>query len=225
MSIAPVGKDPVSEKRSTKKRLLLFAGIPAALIVLIAFLILGLPRRWEVPPMSRTEAVRLQLVIGKLAASMLTKDGKMASEANLVFFPSEIDVLLNSGLRAAQLRRTPELYYAAEWKQGAVRLRVSRILLFLAVNLETELIPAVRGGKTEVAVRSCRVGWIPLPPSLVENEIHRQIQVYEQTPEFAAVHEIIKELSVRDDCIHLRLCPEKISLLFPLLRNSFTGTN
>ena len=225
MSVEPGGKAPEQGKRNRRKRILLIAGIPLAIILLIAFLVLGLPRRWKAPPMSRLEAVQLQLVIGKLASSMLTKDGKMAPEANLVFLPSEIDVLLKSGLRAAQLRQTPDLYYDAEWKQGAVRLRVSRILLFLAVNLETELIPAVRGGKTEVAVRSCRIGWIPLPPSLVERELRSELEVYEQMPEFAVVHEIIKELSVRDDCIRLRLCPQKISLLFPLLTNGLIGTN
>ncbi len=207
---------PADRQKKRKKYLIVLLSVLIPLLV-IAVLLLGLPRRWQVPPMSRTEAVRLQLIIGKLTSAMLTKDGKMAEEAEVELTQAEINTLLASGLRAAQLRQTPELYYGAEWKNHALQLRVSRILLFLAVNLETELVPAVRGGKIEVSARSCRVGWLVLPPSLVTAELRKQIQMYEETPEFQVIPEIVREMTVHEDGIRLKLRPQKINLLIPLL--------
>ncbi len=207
---------PAELKEKRKKHLIVLLSVLIPLLV-IAVLILGLPRRWQAPPMSRFEAVRLQLIIGKLTSAMLTKDGKMAEEAEVELTPAEVNTLLTNVLRAAQLRQTPELYYDAEWKNHALQLRVSRILLFLAVNLETELVPTVRGGKIEVSARSCRIGWIPLPPALVTGELQKQIKIYEGTPEFQVIPEIIREMTVHADGVRLRLRPQKINLLIPLL--------
>ena len=207
---------PADQQKKRKKCLIVLTSVLIPLL-LAAVLLLGLPQRWQVPPMTRPEAVRLQLIIGKLTSAMLTKDGKMVEEAEVELTQAEINTLLANGLRAAQMRQSPELYYDAEWKNHALQLRVSRILLFPAVNLETELVPAVRGGKVEVSARSCRVGWIALPPALVTNELQKQIQMYEETPEFQVIPEIIREMTVHENGIRLRFRPQKINLLIPLL--------
>lgn len=216
MSAGSDRTEPPAECR-IKKRILFSVGAVAAAVLLAAFLILGRPHRWQAPPLSREEAFRLQQIVGKAAEAMLTKDGKLAEEAELELTRPEINTLLNNALRAAQLGQTPELYYDAEWKDQALRLRVSRIFLFLAINLEAELVPSVRGGKVEVRARSCRIGNLPLPPSLVTAELQRLIRRYEQTPEFQVVPEIVRELTVQGDGIRFRLDPRKIALVFPLL--------
>jgi|GEM_PF-2381919 len=212
------GSAPVSleQKKKRKKYLIVLLSVLIPLLT-IAVLILGSPRRWQVPPMSRTDAVRLQQAIGKIVSSMLMEDGRMAEEANVELTQEEINALLANGLRVAQLRQTPELFYDAEWKNQALKLRVSRILFFLAVNLEAELVPAVRGGKVEVEVRSCRIGWIPLPSKLVTGELRKQLRNYEQTPEFRSIPEIVREMGIHGNGIRLKLRPQKIDLLIPLL--------
>ena len=95
--------------------------MPILLVILTGVMLLGSPHRWQVSPhVSMAEAARLQGIIGKLTSAMVTEDGKMVEKAEIELTPSEINTLLITGLRAAQHRQKPDLYYDAEWAQGAL---------------------------------------------------------------------------------------------------------
>lgn len=210
-------------KRNSLKRRIIFI-VPAAalfLLALLGFLILGTPRRWQVDPqVSRQEAERMQNIIGKLTSSMVTPDGKMAERAEITLTSAEINTLLRTGLRAAQLRQKSDLYYDAEWTSGALRLRISKVLRLFALNLEAELVPSVNNGKVAVQVRSCTLGWLSLNSGLVSDMFRSQIKQYEDREEFRALTEIVKSMTVRQDSVILVIRPQKINLLFSLLLNA-----
>ena len=205
------------QPRKRWKKWIFLLPVPAVLLI-GAFLILGMPRRWQVEPkISRTEAAHMQRIIGKLTSAMVTEDGKIAESAVIELTPAEINTLLTNGLRAAQLRPTPHLYYDAEWKEGFLRLRVCRTLPLFAVNLETELVPDIRDGKAELIPRSCRIGWIPLSRNIVGEALRQMIATQEDKPEFRTVLTIVESLTVQENSIRLRFRPQKINLIFPLL--------
>ena len=147
----------------------------------------------------------------------------MVEKAEIELSPSEINTLLITGLRAAQLRQKPDLYYDAEWSQGALLLRGCKILPVFAVNAEAEIIPAVSGGKVSLAVRSCRVGWISISPKLVENALETVLKKYENRKEYRAFTAVVESLTVKDGAMILQVRPDKIKLLVPLLMNAVLG--
>ena len=210
-----------------KRRILLIAliTVPILLLFAAAFLLLGSPRRWQVPPrVSPTEAARLQGIIGKLTSAMVTEDGKMAEKAEIELTQNEINTLLTTGLRAAQRHQQPDFYYDAEWSQGALVLRGSKILPVFAVNLEAEIIPSVSADKVYQAVRSCRVGWLALSPKLVETALNNKLKEYENEEEYRAFTAIVESLTVqKKGSVILRLRPDNIKLVFPLLMNAALG--
>ena len=175
---------PDSPAAPAKKRSLLWLAvllIPVLLVILTGVMLLGSPHRWQVPlRVSMAEASRLQSIIGKLTSAMVTKDGKMVEKAEIELTPSEINTLLITGLRAAQNHQKPDFYYDAEWSQGALLLRASKILPVFAINGEAEIIPAVSGGKVSITVRSCRVGWISISPKLVEEALKTALKRHEK---------------------------------------------
>ena len=199
----------------------LFLLIPLLLLIAAAGLFLGKPHRWQVDTaVSRQEAERLQNIIRKMTSSMVTDEGKMAESAVIELSPAEINTLLTAGLRAAQLRQSPGFYYDAEWVQGALLLRGCKILPVLAVNLEAEIIPAVRSGIVSISVRSCRIGRLPLNPKVVEYALRENMKKYEHRQEFRIFTAIVESLTVQNSSIILRIRPEKINLIFPLLLNA-----
>ena len=212
---------PARKRRFLRLAVLL---VPVLLVVLSGVMLLGSPNRWQVSPrVSMAEASRLQGIIGKLTSAMVTEDGKMAEKAQIELTPSEINTLLVTGLRAAQLRQKPDFYYDAEWSQGALLLRGSRILPVFAVNAEAEIIPAVSGGTVSVTVRSCRIGWISLSPKLVEKALKTVLKKYEHREEYRAFTAVVESLNVKDGSMILLVRPDKIKLLVPLLMNAITG--
>lgn len=216
----PQGETPKKKYRGCLILLL----IPTLLLLLAAVLVLGIPRRWQVEPkISRQEATHLQAILQKLTSAMVTEDGKMAQTAEIELNPAEINTLLTAGLRAAQLRPTPGLYYDAEWKQGALRLRICRILPLLAVNLEAELIPSVNSGKAELKTRFCRIGRLPLSRELVDRALLQALKKNEDRLEFRVILELVEALAVQNGSIRLRIRPQKINLIFPLLLYAASG--
>ena len=209
-----------------KRRILLIAvvTVPVLLLFLSAAVFLGLPRRWQVPSrVSPQEAARLQGIIGKLTSARVTEDGKMAEKAEIELSQNEINTLLTTGLRAAQRHQQPDFYYDAVWSQGALVLRGSKILPVFAVNLEAEIIPSVCADKVSLAVRSCRIGRLTLSPKLVETALNNTLKEYEDEEEYRAFTAIVESLAVRNGSMILRLRPENIKLVFPLLLNAAMG--
>ena len=223
----PCGNKPGSPVPTAGKRRFLRLAVlsaPVLLAVLAGVMLLGSPHRWQVSPrVSMAEAARLQGIIGKLTSAMVTEDGKMVEKAEIELMPSEINTLLITGLRAAQLRRKPGLYYDAEWSQGALLLRGSKILPVFAVNAEAQIIPSVSGGKVSLAVRSCRIGWISISPKLVEKALKTALEKHENREEYRAFTAVVESLSVKDGSMILLLRPDKIKLLVPLLMNAVMG--
>lgn len=169
------------------------------------------------------EAARLQGIIGKLTSAMVTEDGKMAERAEIELTPAEINTLLVTGLRAAQRNQSPDFYYDAEWSQGSLVLRGSKILPVFAVNLETVVVPAVNGGRVSLSVRSCRIGWLSLSPKLVEAALEKKLKDYEGQEGYLVFTAIVESLTVQNETIHLRLRPNNIKMIFPLLMNAAMG--
>ena len=222
------GKTPTGPTLSDKKRrILLIAAVSVMILLLIltAVVLLGTPRRWQVPTrVSPMEAARLQGIIGKLTSAMVTKDGKMAEKAEIELTQNEINTLLTTGLRAAQRHQKPDFYYDAEWSQGALVLRGSRILPVFAVNLETEIIPSVSQKKVSLAVRLCRIGWLTLNPKLVEAALDKRLKELEEEEEYRVFTAIVESLTVqKEGSVILRLRPDNIKLVFPLLMNAALG--
>ena len=221
------GNKPDSPALPAKKRRFFWLAVllvPVLLVILTGVMLLGSPHRWQVSPrVSMAEASRLQGIIGKLTSAMVTEDGKMVEKAKLELTPSEINTLLITGLRAAQLRQKPDLYYDAEWSQGALLLRGSRILPVFAVNAEAEIIPEVSGGKVSITVRYCRIGWISISPKLVENALETVLKKYENRKEYRAFTAVVESLTVKDGAMILQVRPDKIKLLVPLLMNAVLG--
>ena len=222
------GNTPACPAYQDKKRriiLITAAAVPVLLLVLTAVVLLGSPRRWQVPPrVSPMEAARLQGIISKLTSAMVTKDGKMAEKAEIELTQNEINTLLTTGLRAAQRHQKPDFYYDAEWSQGALMLRGSKLLPFFAVNLEAEIIPSVSADKVSLAVRSCRVGWLSLSPKLVETALNNKLKEIEDGDEYRAFTAIVESLTVqKEGSVILRLRPDNIKLVFPLLLNAALG--
>ena len=217
----PVPARPAKKRRILWLTILL---IPILLVILTGVMLLGSPHRWQVSPrVSMAEAARLQGIIGKLTSAMVTEDGKMVEKAEIELTPSEINTLLITGLRAAQLRQKPDLYYDAEWSQGALLLRGSKILPVFAVNVEAEIIPAVSGGKVSLAVRSCWVGWISISPKLVEEALKTALKKHENRKEYRAFTAVVESAAVKDGSMVMLLRPDKIKMLVPLLVNAITG--
>ncbi len=223
----PCGNKPESPVPTAGKRRflrLVILLVPVLLVILTGVMLLGSPHRWQVSPrVSMAEAARLQGIIGKLTSAMVTEDGKMVEKAEIELTPSEINTLLITGLRAAQLRRKPDFYYDAEWSQGALLLRGSKILPVFAVNAEAQIIPSVSGGKVSLAVRSCRIGWISISPKLVEKALKTALEKHENREEYRAFTAVVESLSVKDGSMILLLRPDKIKLLVPLLMNAVMG--
>ena len=198
--------------------------IPFLLLVLAGVLLLGMPNRWEVSPRpSIREINRMQGIIRKLTSAMVTEDGKMAESAELELTPEEINTLLTTGLRAAQLRRTPEFYYDAEWDRGELLLRGSRVLPVFALNIEARIIPSVRNGKISISVRFCRIGRIALDPKSIEAFLQEKLKEYENSPEYQALTAFVESLTVQNGGIHLRIRPNESRTIFPLLLNAVLG--
>lgn len=218
----PESPVPTAGKRRVLRLVILL--VPVLLVILTGVMLLGSPHRWQVSPrVSMAEAARLQGIIGKLTSAMVTEDGKMVEKAEIELTPSEINTLLITGLRAAQLRRKPDFYYDAEWSQGALLLRGSKILPVFAVNAEAQIIPSVSGGKVSLAVRSCRIGWISISPKLVEKALKTALEKHENREEYRAFTAVVESLSVKDGSMILLLRPDKIKLLVPLLMNAVMG--
>ena len=220
---APVQPEPVPRKR---KGCLIFLLVVVILVVTPVVLVLGLPRRWEPSThISPAESECMQQIIGKLTSTMVTEDGQMAERAVVELTAKEINTLLKTGLRAAQLRNTPNLYYDAEWKQGALQLRVCRVLLpSLAVNLDTELVPAVTGGKIILQSRSFWVGSFPFVSGIVDPALAAALERVKNKPEFRAVSEIVERLEVvNGDSVRMTIRPKKIKLIVPLLLRAAWG--
>lgn len=207
---------------SAKRRIILIVlAAVLFLLALLGFLILGAPRRWQVDPLvSRQEAERMQNIIGKLTSSMITPEGKMAEIAEITLTPEEINTLLRTGLRAAQHRQKPDFYYDARWTSGALFLRTSTILGFLALNLEAEMVPCVLNGKVDLGIRSCSLGWLPLNSGIISAAIQKHLQQHADSDEFRALTEIVQSMTVQQDSVILVIRPQKINLLFSLLLNA-----
>ena len=222
----PNHSDPCPAPTGRKRRRiwLVILLTPLLLLVLAGILLLGKPHRWQVDPaVSDSEMKRMQGIIGKLTSAMVTEDGKMAESAVIELTPPEINTLLTVGLRAAQLRRPPDLYYDAEWVRGGLYLRVSKVLPVLAVNAEIDIIPTVRNGRVSLAVRSCRIGRIPLSPGMVENLLRETLEKYKDRQEFRAFTAFVESLTVRDGSIIMQIRPQNSRLIFPLLLNAVMG--
>ena len=219
---APVQPEPVPRKR---KGCLIFLLVVVILFVTVIALVFGLPRRWEPSThISPAESECMQQIIGKLTSTMVTEDGQMAERAVIELTAKEINTLLKTGLRAAQLRNTPNLYYDAVWKQGALELRVCRVLLpFLAVNLETELVPAVAGGKIILHSKSCWLGSLPLGSAILDPALAAALERCKNKHEIKAVTQIVESLEVKGDSVRMTVRPKNIRLIVPLLLRAAWG--
>ena len=220
---APVQPEPVPKKR---KGCLIFLLVIVVLFVTAVALVFGSPRRWEPSAhISTAESVCMQQIIGKLTSTMVTEDGQMAERAVVELTAQEINTLLKTGLRAARLRETPNLYYDAEWKQGALELRVCRVLLpFLAVNLDTELVPAVGGGKITLHSKSCWLGSLPFGSVIVDPALAAALERCKDKHEIRAITEIVESLDVvKGDSVRMTIRPKKIKLIVPLLLRAAWG--
>ena len=218
-------KPDVPARPAKKRRLwLTILLVPILLVILTGIMLLGSPHRWQVSPhVSMAEASRLQGIIGKLTSAMVTEDGKMVEKAEIELTPTEINTLLITGLRAVQHRQKPDLYYDAEWSQGALLLRGCKILPVFAVNAEAEIIPSVSGGKVSITVRSCRVGWISISPKLVEEALKTALKRHEKRKEYRAFTAVVESLTIKDGSMILLVRPDKIKMLVPVLMNAITG--
>ena len=218
----PVQPEPVPKKR---KGCLIFLLVIVALFVTVAVLVFGSPRRWEPPAhISAAESECMQQIIGKLTSTMVTEDGQMAERAVVELTAQEINTLLKTGLRTARLRETPNLYYDAVWKQGALELRVCRVLLpYLAVNLDTELVPAVGGGKITLHSKSFWLGSLPFGSAIVDPALAAALERCRNKQEFKAITEIIESLEVKGDSVRMTIRPKKIKLVLPLLLRAAWG--
>ena len=215
---------PAAAKKKRRRVWIIILPAPLLLLFLAGILLLGMPRRWQVDPaVSNSEMERMQGIIGKVTSAMVTEDGKMAESAVIKLTPMEVNTLLTVGLRAAQLRRPKDLYYDAEWIQGGLYLRVSRILPVLAVNAEIDIVPSVRNGIITLSVRACRVGRLPLSPGIVENLLQETLKKYENRQEFRAFNAFVESLTVRDGSVILQIRPQNSRLIFPLLLNTVMG--
>ena len=220
---APVQPEPVPKKR---KGCLIFLLVVVILFVTVIALVFGLPRRWEPSTqISAAESECMQQIIGKLTSTMVTEDGQMAERAVVELTAQEINTLLKTGLRAAQLRETPNLYYDAVWKQGALELRVCRVLLpYLAVNLETELVPAVTGGKVILHSKSFWLGSLPFSSGIIDPALAAALERCKKKHEFRAVTEIVENLEVvKGDSVRMTIRPKKIKTIVPLLLKAAWG--
>ena len=220
---APVQPEPVPKKR---KGCLIFLLVIVVLFVTAAVLVFGLPRRWDPSAhISPAESEYMQQIIGKVTSTMVTEDGQMAERAVVELTAPEINTLLKTGLRAARLRYTPNLYYDAEWKQGVLELRVCRVLLpFLAVNLETELVPAVAGGKIILHSKSFWLGSLPFGSAIVDPALAAALERCKKKPELQAVTEIVENLEVvKGDSVRMTIRPKKIKKIVPLLLRAAWG--
>ena len=220
---APVQPEPVPKKR---KGCLIFLLITVVLFVTVIALVFSLPRRWEPSTqISAAESECMQQIIGKMTSTMVTEDGQMAERAVVELTAKEINTLLKTGLRAAQLRHTPNLYYDAEWKQGVLELRVCRVLLpFLAVNLKTELVPAVAGGKIILHSKSFWLGSLPFGSAIVDPALAAALERCKKNPELQAVTEIVENLEVvKGDSVRMTIRPKKIKTIVPLLLKAAWG--
>lgn len=215
---------PANARKKRRRVWTIILLTPLLLLFLAGILLLGMPCRWQVDQaVSNSEMERMQRIIGKLTSAMVTEDGKMAESAVIELTPMEINTLLTVGLRAAQLRRPPDLYYDAEWIQGGLCLRVSRILPVFAVNAEIDIIPSVRNGIIALSVRSCRVGRLPLSPGMVEKLLQETLEKYKNRQEFRAFTAFVESLTVRDGSIIMQIRPQNSRLIFPLLLNTVMG--
>lgn len=198
--------------------------IPVFLLSAVSFLILGMPHRWQVDPViSRQDTARMQRIIQKLTSSMVTEDGKIAETAEIELSPAEINTLLTFGLRAAQLRQQHDLYYDAEWKQGFLFLRISRILPVFALNLEAGLVPSINNGRAELKTRFCRIGRLSINRELADKALLEMIRKHADDSTIRMILRIVDQLTIKDDSICLRFRPQNINLLFPLLLNAAGG--
>ena len=205
-----------------RKKILLGVLILLGLLLLGAVLILGTPRRWQVDPkISVFEARRIRQIMSKLTSVMVTQDGTMAEKAEIELSEPELNTILRTGLRTAQLRQTPDLYYDAEWKNGGLRLRVSRVLPVLALNLETELVPGFANGRAAIRTRSCRIGWLPLLPAGVDAALRAVRANYENTPEWQAAAAMVESVEVKQNgSVRIVFYPDKISQSLSVLMNA-----
>ena len=205
-----------------RKKILLGVLILLGLLLLGAVLILGTPRRWQVDPkISVFEARRIRQIMSRLTSVMVTQDGTMAEKAEIELSEPELNTMLRFGLRTAQLRQSPDLYYDAEWKNGGLRLRVSRVLPVLAVNLETELVPGFANGRAAIRTRSCRIGWLPLLPAGVDIGLRGVLSNYENTPEWQAAAAMVESVEVKQNgAVRIVFYPGKISKSLSVLMNA-----
>ena len=213
---------PPPKAPSRRKTILLRLLIPLGLLVLVAVLILGTPRRWQVDPkISKFEAVRIHQIMNRLTAVMVTEDGTMAQKAEIELTEPELNTMLRTGLRTAQLRQTPDLYYDAEWKNGRLRLRISRVLPVLALNLETELVPEFANGRPVIRTRSCCLGWLPILSAGVDAALRTVIASYEGTPEWNAATAMVESVKVTEHgTVRIVFYPDKISKSLSVLMNA-----
>jgi len=216
----PISPAPASGRR--RKKILLLLLIFLSLLLLGGVMIFGTPRRWQVEPkISRQEARQIRQIMSRLTTVMVTPDGTMAKKAEIEFTEPELNTMLRTGLRTAQLRKTPDLYYDAEWKNGGLRLRASRILPLLALNLETELVPGFAKGRAVIRTRSCRLGWLPIRSGWVDAALREVIAGYEGTPEWQAATAMVESAEVtKNGTVRIVFYPEKITQSLPVLLNA-----
>ncbi|MBO4649463.1 MAG: hypothetical protein J5806_15040 [Lentisphaeria bacterium] len=217
-SAAPAQKPP----KRWKKILLWILLILLGLTLFIAVLILGTPRRWQVDPkISKEEARQIRQIMNRLTAVMVTPEGTMAQKAEIEFTESELNTMLRTGLRTAQLHKTPDLYYDAEWKDGSLRLRISRVLPLLALNLETDLVPEFADGRPVIRTRSCALGWLPILSGGVDAALRAVFEHYEDTPEWQAAVSMVESVEVTGrGTVRVVFYPDQISKSLSVLMNA-----
>lgn len=192
----------------------------ASVVVLLSVLILGTPRRYRVPEViSPKELATVQEVIRKLSSSLLDKNGKFVECAAVTLTPEEVNALLTHGLRTSQPRKIKKgkSTFTGRWTDGKLDFRVSQPIGFLAVNVNTKVVPELRDGKLSIHVNSFRVGWLPLPSFLVQMAVNRAVAELGRKPEFHAVIELFQSIRAKDGNLEVRFYPKNLNRLLVIL--------
>lgn len=202
--------------RNRRKWILAGAALP---VVLLAFLILGTPRNYRVSAIpEKLELLTIQRIMQKLTASLLNEEGKFVECATVSLAPEEVNVLLTNGLRAAQFRKADKEKptFTGCWTDGKLHFQISQPVGFLAVNLDSKIVPDLRDGKLSVRVDSARIGWLPLPSFLVQHAANRALAELEKKNEVRTIVALFQSIQVKGGHLEIRFYPKNLNSLFSI---------
>ena len=200
-----------------KKKLIVVLSIFAAIIVLslvLALLAIGAPLKYSYS-LADAEADNLLAseIVDMISDAVVDEEGNIPEIAEFSIPPAHVNALLHVvGYRVNKELEDDGIVCSLGWDNAAVKAACSLpVPVVNTIAVRGSAAPSIENGVMHVPLRGLKVGYLPLPGSLLARDIREQdIKDEKLKLAFNAVHHLS---SAPDGGLKVGVYPEKISNL------------